>query len=326
MPVLALFIVGLVMLLAAPVFAADSRQLLDQAVQRYKRGDLREALLLLRDAHIARRGDPLHGPALRQHVATIYLYEGLCQALIRRPAEARRSFEQALDHDPTLRLDPDRFKPAVVKLFEEVKAYRLSSTLAVSADVSAQVWIDGRDAGPVPLRLNLAPGRHQLEVRGAGRRQRVVVELMAGESRRLAVPLLPAGAASRPAPPPPPSEPRRIWTWVSAAGSLAFLAAGVAVHLSAASTYGELERSYAELLAAGDLGRIEELRGSVHRQDIAASVMFGLSGACAASAVVLFFVESRAGSRAPDHEHRAGRPRVRPILGGIAGLQVDLRF
>jgi hypothetical protein len=56
--------------------------------------------------------------------------------------------------------------------------------------VEAQIWIDGKIVGKTPMLLVLAPGKYEIEMRGArGQTGKGSVDLLPRETRELAVPL-----------------------------------------------------------------------------------------------------------------------------------------
>jgi hypothetical protein len=74
-----------------------------------------------------------------------------------------------------------------------------------TAPASARVLVDGKDRGPLPVKVDLEPGAHQVQVTMAGREPyEQWIELEGGQEHQVTVSLedLPA------VPPPPPSAPR----------------------------------------------------------------------------------------------------------------------
>jgi hypothetical protein len=59
-----------------------------------------------------------------------------------------------------------------------------------AAPVEAQIWVDGKIVGKTPMLLVLAPGKYQIEMRGArGQTGKRSVDLLPHETRELAVKL-----------------------------------------------------------------------------------------------------------------------------------------
>jgi hypothetical protein len=73
----------------------------------------------------------------------------------------------------------------------EAKAGKDASKLLLRASpVDAQIWIDGKIVGKTPMLLVLAPGKYQIEMRGArGQNGRRSIDLLPRETRELAVKL-----------------------------------------------------------------------------------------------------------------------------------------
>ena len=73
----------------------------------------------------------------------------------------------------------------------EAKAGKDASKLLLRASpVEAQIWIDGRIVGKTPMLLILAPGKYQIEMRGArGQNGKRSIDLLPHETRELAVKL-----------------------------------------------------------------------------------------------------------------------------------------
>jgi len=73
----------------------------------------------------------------------------------------------------------------------EAKAGKDASKLLLRASpVEAQIWIDGRIVGKTPMLLVLAPGKYQIEMRGArGQNGKRSIDLLPHETRELAVKL-----------------------------------------------------------------------------------------------------------------------------------------
>ena len=276
--------------------SGPARADLAQAVDAFNAGEFRRSLTLLKQATPTVR-DP-------RDLGRLTLYTGLNQAFLGQTAKARRSFHAALDHDPTLEVDPVRIRPDVVQLFQAVRS-KMAGELVVSSRMpSAVVVVDGVDQGQAPLRLRLTVGRHGLEVldrRGVPRHRSDVViydgKVTSVEVRGPA----PGGGtgalfkvrperARRPrgkdGPGAKPAGRRRLWTWVAAGGAVVAGAIGLGLVLSGASDHEEYMTTY-------DCGRFAELEESIPRKYTAGYVMFGLAGAAAAVAGVLYFIEGR---------------------------------
>jgi tetratricopeptide (TPR) repeat protein len=113
-----------ILLAAARVHAETPEALHQKGVLRFKLGEYAESLAALNEA---RRGT--RDPKL---LAQIHLYIGLNQAVLgdSQAKTAQMSFTTALTYDPTLRLDPNKFKRELVELVEAARS-TLNRTTAV---------------------------------------------------------------------------------------------------------------------------------------------------------------------------------------------------
>jgi len=159
---------------ASPALAqAPAENMLQEGILRFKLGKFRQSLDALRRASKAATT-----PATR---GRIQLYMGLNHALTGDKVRARKALAVALAHDPTLSLDPKKYKPSLVRLLAEVRQ-TLQGDLQVKADSKgAVVLLDGKPVGKVPYQGKAPVGRHRVEVRSAdgklGYAQDVTVQL-----------------------------------------------------------------------------------------------------------------------------------------------------
>lgn len=78
------------------------------------------------------------------------------------------------------------------KMFEARAGKDASKLLLRATPVEAQIWVDGRIVGKTPMLLVLAPGKYEIEMRGArGQTGKHSVDLLPRETRELAVKLAP---------------------------------------------------------------------------------------------------------------------------------------
>lgn len=155
----------LLLVLGPSAVQADKgpKEWLHEGIVRYNVGDreesreaLKKALELLGKLPAPQRDARLMGQ--------VQLYLGLNDAVEGRRERARRYFGQALTADPTLELDPERFKKAIVVLFRQARR-RIRGWLNVTANIAdAVVLVDNRQVGKVPLRRRLPVGKHRVEV------------------------------------------------------------------------------------------------------------------------------------------------------------------
>jgi len=102
-------------------------------------------------------------------------------------AAAREAFAEALRNDPSIDVDPEVFKPAVVRLFREVKAKTETETKTVEPEKArsgqltvrsqppgAEVLLDGTPLGRTPLEKTTVPaGEHKILVRLEGHHEQL---------------------------------------------------------------------------------------------------------------------------------------------------------
>jgi hypothetical protein len=198
-------------------------------------------------------------------LALIELHLGLNAATTHRRAQAREHFRRAVRHDPALHMDPQQYKPELVRLYEEVRAEE--------AAIARRVL--GR-----PDRVASRPAPSTRPGPAVVKPQPVEIGQPTAQPRR----------------------PRRLWTWVAAGSAVAVAAAGLGLGLSARSDYSsacDLLEGAPECSARRDLKqesdrhRFEILHDQVGQKSLAANVCWGVAGALAVTAVVLYFVEGR---------------------------------
>lgn len=137
--------------------AQDAEDLLQEAIVLYTTARPEQSLRKLQKALKATKQPKL--------LARIHLYTGLDHLLLGDGSEAKKAFARALRQDPTVELDPKRFKPEWVQLLDGVRA-QLKGRLRVTADrPKATVLIDGKSKGTAPFSGQLVVGRHRVVVR-----------------------------------------------------------------------------------------------------------------------------------------------------------------
>jgi hypothetical protein len=128
----------------------------DNAVKEFNRGDFPAALKLLQAA-LEEASDP-------ELISRIQLLRGQAYGAEQDFSRAEEAFNAALLADPEVSLDPARVDPQLVKLLDGLRE-RLKGELFVKSDgQKAQVSLDGVSLGETPVRIDVAVGRHALEV------------------------------------------------------------------------------------------------------------------------------------------------------------------
>jgi len=278
---------------------AEAAGLLQQATESFDNGAFaRSRELLLQAEKLAKE------PEQRGRIS---LYLGLNAAVEGNADEARRRFREALTYQPALRIDPERFKAELVEAFDGVRRETVGRLQVSAEGDGVSVWIDGARIGPPPAGLDVVSGSHVVELRDAGGRSLVQRQVVAPAGRTTSVTLRSARAVAEPATRPvPPVEPRRrrrrLWTWVAGARAVALAATAIGVGLSARADYDEAcgllagERDCADrqrLVDPADGSRYRELHDAVKRKELATNICWGVAGALAVGAVVLYLVEGR---------------------------------
>ena len=300
---------GLALSPTSVVAGEDPAQLFRQAVALFGAADFEGSLGLLERAGAGGEGAE-HG--LR---ARILLYVGLNQAVMGHKRRARASFRAALLQDPAVDLDPDQFKPDLVALFRAERRLTLGR-LDIAADLTgAEVRLDGKPAGTVPLSRYLRPGRIHVEVGGsAGARAHAEqIRLEAGQTLRLALRLSPT--ATQPTPGGAKPAPGRVATWVLGGAGVACLVAGAVLGGLARADH----ESWQDLAAEGkEPLSWQETREAGQDKQLAANVLLGVGGGLAAAGVALFFLEPRWASDDKDTDTKVNTIQLGP--GPAAGL------
>lgn len=319
-----------VALLAATATAAPARpeteaRALYQEAQRLERqGQLTEALARLRQAY-----ELLPTPTLLLPMAR------LCEQL-KQPLAGLEATRRLRRQVP----DAGRAGPGGAAELDALEA-RLAAQVArlrVRTDVAgALVLIDGREVGRSPLDapVELDPGVHEVEVRGARGARLPQVELGPGEEREAELRTAPPPqerAASAPARPPaeltaraperaPPGAARYrpgAPTWIALGlGGAAVLAAG-AVAISAGVLRANLApRCDGALCFASGDASIAALNDEIARANglsRATPVLLGVAGGAAAAAVIVGLVEWRVRIGREGAPRRAAAPGAAPSL------------
>lgn len=92
---------------------------------------------------------------------------------LERTKEMNEAYRRVLRIDPGFQLDPDAYPPSTLQAFEAVRkelARARKATLVVqSTSPGASVFVDGRELGQAPLKLELVPGRYRVWLMQDGR-------------------------------------------------------------------------------------------------------------------------------------------------------------
>ena len=204
----------------------------------------------------------------------------------------------------------------------------VGSRLTISSrPAGAKVLVDGKEVGLTPLKDQLLlPGDHKVELLLAGHtpanRQ---LTARKGEGLTLDLELKPAVAvaATPTTPEPVPAEQPAndddsagfkfpVYTAIAAGVALAALGAGIGLGVASNSAYDEYKETK-------DPERWQELRDQIPGLELGSNISFGVAGAAAAAAVLVYFFVDRPAANEKDQQ--AAR-----ILWGPTGASIDLRF
>ncbi len=242
----------------------------------------------------ASRLDVLVAATLEALGRTVEAAERLERAIRR----ARRAQDEAQERVARRRLE---------ELWRNVSSVRVSCSV-----LGATVLLDGRVLGEVPIerRIYLAPGSHRLRVRAHGHEtfDRTLV-LYPGDHPMVNVELVRSSSRGGARTSASPRPRRRVWTWVVLAAAGATFATAAAIGAWGKSEYDE----YKSPTLTGE--RWDELQRSLPWKERTANALFGVGGALAAAAVVLFFTEARGGTERPRSERRVS---LTPAGSGVA--------
>jgi len=309
--------------------ALTAEQLFDRAVTRYGVADFEGSIATLKRARTETTS--------RKRLAKIALYLGVNHQVLGNAKAAHQAFRAALAHDPSLQVDPLRFKQAIIDAVARARA-GMKGQLEVTSGVSgAKVLVDRKLAGLTPLRLALPVGPHFVEVRAPKGDERLFRDVLIaeGETRRVhaewastpaSAPRLAPTTRPQVAPTttpttlPVPMVPRnrqQIWTWVSAGTALVALGVGVGFGLSAESDYDEYRAEETSAVRGAQLAR------RIDDKALISNVFLVGAGALAITSVVLFFTERRVGGRERVLHGASKNVRLTLCLGGLG---VEGRF
>jgi tetratricopeptide (TPR) repeat protein len=297
---------------------AEALGLLQRGKALYARGQYEESAARLKEALTQ------SPPASIQAQITLYL--GLDSLALGKEAAARERFTQALTHDPTIALDPDRFKSEIISFFKRVRDGLQGEVLVAGSIGGARVELDGAPLGETPIRRRVPIGLHHVVVRHGsqihqerilvrpGSTMRVLASFATSGPRTLAEQPASRGELAAPASSRPSRDDRprrkRVWTWIAAATALATASVGLGLGLSANADY----REYRE---TRDPARFDALEGRLFGKAVAADVLFGVAGAAAIGAVIAFFLEGRP-ARDPSRVRAIGPGPAVEIGPGLA--------
>ena len=290
---------ALVALLVVPLtaHAQSSAELLGQASAAYHKGQYQNARRALELVQM-QASDP-------DLLCRTFLYLGLIEAAEGSEDSAIKALTQALKYNADLTLDPAKFSPTAMRLFQKVKR-----------------GLSGTPAPPTPPPLPPKRSRPPpLPPKGA-RPPPLPPKPAAADKAPEAEPSAAAIVTPAWVDPEPEAEQeishRRFFTWIVAGTAAAALGAGIGLGVSANLEFDDWEASCRESRnnACNDAAR------SVESKDVAANIMFGMAGTLAVTSVVLFFLENRLMNRL----HKKTGATLTPVAGRASGGALKITF
>lgn len=118
------------------------------------------------DRGLARGVELVPDPEIAKLLADLAFVRGLAQHDAKRDPDASRDFALVHRLDAGRTLDPIKYRPAVVELFEAAAATGELTSLDIDAPAGATVWVDGVSVGEAPATVALAAGQHAITVTG----------------------------------------------------------------------------------------------------------------------------------------------------------------
>jgi len=103
--------------------------------------------------------------------ARIAFVRGQAHLALKKPEDAKLWFTLVHALEPAKKLDPDQFFPEVIATFEAaVPPTDKSAKLDIRG--TGEIWIDGASYGAAPRIVDIAPGRHVVQLTGVDRETR----------------------------------------------------------------------------------------------------------------------------------------------------------
>jgi hypothetical protein len=99
-------------------------------------------------------------------LADLAFVRGLAQHGAKQEPEAARDFALVHRLDAGRTLDPVKYRPDVVTLFDDAAKAGATTSLDIEAPAGATVWVDGTEIGDAPATVALSPGQHAITITG----------------------------------------------------------------------------------------------------------------------------------------------------------------
>jgi tetratricopeptide (TPR) repeat protein len=134
----------------------DTKQLLEEGIDLYRSGKYEEAI----DVFI----DVLKLSVDKNEIIRTHLYSGYTYFAMNEPDKTLGQVEEAIKSDPNLKLNEEEFAPEFIKFFEAAKTQFVGTAFIESIPSGAKVWINKREVGYTPLKIQLLAQKYDLRV------------------------------------------------------------------------------------------------------------------------------------------------------------------
>lgn len=292
---------------AAPALADEASQAreLFQAAQRlYKANKFAEAIAKFEEALAAKPHPVIHFNIAR------------CYEQLGEPAKALRSYRDYLRLAPDAK-DRDAVTTTAAGLEKKLAAKGLQQLLVLAEPDGARVEVDGKDLGRAPASVELVAGEHKVRVTADGfDPSERTINFTTARATEQSFKLV---AHSEPPPPPPPlvdapkkdsqvsltpknsgtgatgvaqadqgQKKGRLFTWVAAGVAVASAGAGLGMTFAGNGQFATLHNTDTRSGAEN-----EALIASGKGLYTGSYIAYGVAGAAAITAVILFFLEGK---------------------------------
>lgn len=282
-----------------------AKELFQWGQKLYKQARYAEAISKFEDAYAA-----------RPH-PVIFFNIGKCYEQLGETAKALRAYRDYLRLAPDAK-DKETVSDAIANLERRLREKGMQQLMVFADPPSARISVDGKELGGSPASVELIAGNHTLTVTAEGydKVERSFV-MQTTRATEMTISLRPSGGASGkdtpplasdtpkaepkntldPGPPPPSppmvisEQPRkgRLWTYVAGGVAVASLGAGIGLGVAAngeAAKFTSVQHDPQTVQADFDAAN-----RSANGMALGANVAYGVAGAAAITAVILFFVE-----------------------------------
>lgn len=295
----------------APANAAEqgdvkkAKELFQSGQKLYKQARYAEAIAKFEEAYL-----------VRPH-PVIYFNIGKCQEQLGETAKALRAYRDYLRLAPDAK-DKETVSDAIANLERRLRERGMQQLMVFADPPTARIAVDGKELGSSPASVELIAGNHTLTVTADGyeKVERSFV-MQTTRATEMTISLRPAGAAkteplatdvpkneTKPStvePPPPtpplvvsqPEQPKksgRVWTYVVGGVAVASLGAGIGLGAASNGAMEQFTKSGPHDPATVQM-EFDAARANATGLATGANIAYGVAGAAAITAVILFFVE-----------------------------------